>query len=148
MAFPMGANVPPEQLLSMLGPGALGGLGGPGGPGFAPGPGVPGMPGGPGPEAPGAGFSEFAPGSGSAVSRMGFSTLPPIQEGQFGIPVEGMMVDPRFFMQMRDHMDAITKTDPRLRDMALLENGPSFVRQGLLNTPATGPVAGLDAFLA
>jgi hypothetical protein len=81
---------------------------------------------------------------------MGFSTLPPIQEGQFGIPVGNMMVDPRFFMQMRDHMDAIDKTNPALRDQALLGQSPSRYRRDAMqefNTPATGPVPGLDAFL-
>ena len=144
MAPPIGGGVPPEQLLAMLG------LGGPGGPGaMGPmGPGGPG-PGGPmGPMGPGGpGFQDQAqpsplePGVGSAISRMGFSTLPPIQEGQFGIPVGNMMVDPRFFMQMRDHMDAIDKTNPALRDQALLGQSPSRYR------PATGPVPGLDAFL-
>lgn len=153
MAPPIGGGVPPEQLLAMLG------LGGPGGPGaMGPmGPGGPG-PGGPmGPMGPGGpGFQDQAqpsplePGVGSAISRMGFSTLPPIQEGQFGIPVGNMMVDPRFFMQMRDHMDAIDKTNPALRDQALLGQSPSRYRRDAMqefNTPATGPVPGLDAFL-
>ena len=150
MAPPIGGGVPPEQLLAMLGGGGLGGPGGFGGPGpgFAPGPPGPGP--GPGGFQAQAQPSPLQSGVGSAISRMGFSTLPPIQEGQFGIPVGNMMVDPRFFMQMRDHMDAMTKTDPRLRDAALLEGGPSLYRQNEmqgLNTPATGPVPGLDAFL-
>lgn len=141
MAPPIGGGVPPEQLLAMLGlggPGAMGPMG----------------PGGPGPGGPGfqdqAQPSPLEPGVGSAISRMGFSTLPPIQEGQFGIPVGNMMVDPRFFMQMRDHMDAIDKTNPALRDQALLGQSPSRYRRDAMqefNTPATGPVPGLDAFL-
>ena len=141
MAPPIGGGVPPEQLLAMLGlggPGAMGPMG----------------PGGPGPGGPGfqdqAQPSPLEPGVGSAISRMGFSTLPPIQEGQFGIPVGNMMVDPRFFMQMRDHMDAIDKTNPALRDQALLGQSPSRNRRDAMqefNTPATGPVPGLDAFL-
>ena len=93
MAFPAGAGVPPEQLLALLG--AEGGMDpmGPTGPmdqmALAPEP------------SPGTG------GAASAVSRMGFSTLPPVREGQFGIPVEGMMIDPNFFIQMRDHYDAM-----------------------------------------
>lgn len=155
MAPPMGAGIPPEQLLAMLG---LGGPGGPGGPG-AMGPMGPMGPGGPGPGGPGPGGPGFQDqaqpsplesGVGSAISRMGFSTLPPIQEGQFGIPVGNMMVDPRFFMQMRNHMDAMDKTNPALRDQALLGQGPSMYRQGAMqefNTPATGSVPGLGGFL-
>ena len=142
MAPPIGGGVPPEQLLAMLG---LGGPGGPGGPG-AMGPMGPGGPGFQDQAQP----SPLEPGVGSAISRMGFSTLPPIQEGQFGIPVGNMMVDPRFFMQMRDHMDAIDKTNPALRDQALLGQSPSRYRRDAMqefNTPATGPVPGLDAFL-
>ena len=142
MAPPIGGGVPPEQLLAMLG---LGGPGGPGGPG-AMGPMGPGGPGFQDQAQP----SPLEPGVGSAISRMGFSTLPPIQEGQFGIPVGNMMVDPRFFMQMRDHMDAMDKTNPALRDQALLGQSPSRYRRDAMqefNTPATGPVPGLDAFL-
>jgi hypothetical protein len=94
----------------------------------------------PGPVAP-------TPGGGSALGRAGFSTLPPVQTGQFGIPVGGMMVNPEFFINMRNHFDAMASTDPRLRDEILLESGPASIRQRLLNTSATEPVAGLDAFL-
>tara|TARA_Y100000310_G_scaffold283502_1_gene305516 strand:- start:2314 stop:2928 length:615 start_codon:yes stop_codon:yes gene_type:complete len=112
---------------------------GPGGPGPGPG-GFTGGPLGPPPPPPSAG-------GGSALGRMGFTSLPSADTGQFGIPVGGLMVDPGFFTQMRDHMDAWAQTDPRKRDEVLLEGDFSSVRQRLLNTPAVSPVSGLDAML-
>ena len=93
MAFPAGAGVPPEQLLALLG--AEGGMDpmGPTGPmdqmALAPEP------------SPGTG------GASSAVSSKGYSTLPTYRERQYGIPVEHMTVSYYFFIQMRDHYDAM-----------------------------------------
>ena len=152
-------QLPPEALMELMGEaGARGGPGdqdssmfmgpevGPEPVPFEPGPNPPPPPPPPGPPGldsqalpPGPGQGPAGPvGTGSALSRRGISTVS--APTPFTIPVDGMNIDPRFFM-------GIAHMDQSRRDRAIAGPGLSGARLEQLRSSSTGLSPALDPSL-
>ena len=154
-------QLPPEALMELMGEGGARGVGDEGGsmfmgpevgpepvpfePGPNPPPPPPGPPGfgsqalPPGPAGPMGDAGPAGPvGTGSALSRRGVSTVS--APTPFTIPVDGMNIDPRFFM-------GIAHMDQSRRDRAIEGPGLSGARQEELRSSSTSLPPALDPSL-